>query len=105
MAGTPETVHEFMDKVRGLASSGARADLVFVCDIFQFVGEAIRDGFLASLRALLKPEGRLVVIEVRAARRGEPSVTSNALHPHPRPHIQAQTPRPSSIPRRGSEPT
>jgi len=43
----------------------AKADLVFLCDVLDFVPAHLKEGFLLSLRALLAPEGRLVVIESR----------------------------------------
>jgi len=42
-----------------------KADLIFLCDVFAFIGEDIREHFLHSLRSLLTPGGRLVVIENR----------------------------------------
>jgi len=45
---------------------GAKADLVFVCDVLEFVAEADREEYAGRLRALLKPDGKLVVINDRS---------------------------------------
>ena len=37
---------------------GTKADLIFVCDVLDFVAPAIKESFLLSLRALLGPQGR-----------------------------------------------
>ena len=44
---------------------GAKANLIFICDVLDFVKPADKDAFLLSLRSILAPEGRLVVIESR----------------------------------------
>ena len=37
---------------------GTKADLIFVCDVLDFVAPAAKESFLLSLRALLGPQGR-----------------------------------------------
>ena len=44
---------------------GAKADLIFICDVLDFVPPEAKDAYLLSLRSVLAPEGRLVVIESR----------------------------------------
>ncbi len=44
---------------------GAQADLVFVCDVLDFVPPEAREGYLLSLRSVLAPDGKLIVIESR----------------------------------------
>ena len=44
---------------------GKKADLLFLCDVLDFVPAAQKDGYLVSLRSLLAPDGRLVVVEGR----------------------------------------
>ena len=58
---------------------GARADLVFMCDVFESIETARREELVRSLRAILAPAGRLVVIE-RCAPPG-PSLTCRRLQP------------------------
>ena len=44
---------------------GTKADLLFLCDVLDFVPAADKDRYLLSLRSLLAEGGRLVVIESR----------------------------------------
>ena len=44
---------------------GARADLVFMCDVLEFVEVARREEYMRSLRGVLAPGGKLVCVERR----------------------------------------
>ena len=53
------------DGVTPALPGGDKADLVFLCDVLDFVPPAHKEGYLLSLRSLLALGGRLVVVESR----------------------------------------
>lgn len=59
------TVMRMDEGVVPLLPQGQTADLVFICDVLDFVPAEKKDSFLSSLRSLLSEDGRLVVIESR----------------------------------------
>jgi len=53
------------DSVVPALPEGGKADLVFLCDVLDFVPEDKKEAYLLSIRGLLAPEGRLICIESR----------------------------------------